>query len=62
VEEFSLEYWNGRDWRPFSRGTTIGHKRLLRFPEVSTEKVRLTISKSRLSPSLAALGLYKLAS
>jgi len=62
VEEFSLEYWNGRDWRPFSRGTTIGHKRLLRFPEVSTEKVRLTISKSRLSPSLAAFGLYKLAS
>jgi alpha-mannosidase len=62
VEEFSLEYWNGSDWIPFAQGTTIGHKRLLRFPEISTDKVRLTIAKSRTSPTLAAFGLFKLAS
>jgi alpha-L-fucosidase len=62
VEEFSLEYWNGSDWIPFAQGTTIGHKRLLRFPETAAEKVRLIILKSRTSPTLAAFGLFKLAS
>ena len=62
VEEFSLESWNGKGWIPFVQGSTIGYKRLLRFPEISTDKVRLTIIKSRPSPTLSAFGLFKLAS
>jgi len=62
VEEFSLDYWNGSDWIPFAGGTTIGNKRLLRFPAVAADKVRLTIKKSRLNPTLSAFGLFKLAS
>jgi alpha-L-fucosidase len=62
VEEFSLEYWNDSDWIPFARGTTIGHKRLLRFPVVTTDRVRLTILRSRTSPTLVSFGLFKLAS
>jgi alpha-L-fucosidase len=59
VEEFSLESWDGNAWRVFSRGTTIGYKRLLRFPEITTRRVRLTIAKSRLNPTLSAFGLFK---
>ncbi len=62
VEEFILEAWDGNAWRPFARGTTIGYKRLLRFPETTAERVRLTIIRSRLSPTLSSFGLYKLAS
>jgi len=62
IEEFSLEYWNGSRWVPFAEGTTIGYKRLLRFPSVTTDKVRLNIRKSRASPTLSSFGLYKLAS
>ena len=62
VEEFRLESWDGHAWRPFARGTTIGYKRLIRFPEVTADRVRLTIAKSRLNPALAAFGLYKSAS
>ena len=62
VEEFSLEYSNGSDWIPFARGTTIGHKRLLRFPAVTTDRLRLTILRSRTSPTLVSFGLFKLAS
>jgi len=59
VEEFALEVWDGNAWRLFAQGTTIGTKRLLRFPEVTTERVRLTITKSRLNPALTAFGLHK---
>ncbi|GAA3950584.1 alpha-L-fucosidase [Pedobacter ginsengiterrae] len=59
VEEFSLEYWDGKDWKIATQGTTIGYKRLLRFPVVSTNKVQLRISKSRLNPTISELGLFK---
>jgi alpha-L-fucosidase len=62
VEEFALEAWDGNSWRPFAAGTTIGYRRLLRFPEVTTGRVRLTIRKSRTSPTLSAFGLFKLPS
>jgi alpha-L-fucosidase len=62
IEEFSLDYWDGRDWMPFARGTTVGSKRLLRFPAVTADKIRLTIRQSRLNPTLTTFGLFKLAS
>ena len=62
VEEFRLEAWDGKAWRLFAVGTTIGYKRLLRFEEVTTDRIRLTIVRSRTSPTLSACGLYKLPS
>jgi alpha-L-fucosidase len=62
IEEFKLEAWDGKAWKPFAQGTTIGHKRLLRFPETAADRVRLTIVKSRTSPTLSAFGLFKVAS
>jgi alpha-L-fucosidase len=61
IEEFTLEAWDGIAWRPLARGTTVGYKRLLRFPEATTDRVRLTILRSRTSPTLASFGLFKLA-
>jgi alpha-L-fucosidase len=58
VEEFVLEGWDGERWKEFARGTTIGYKRLLRFNEVTTEKVRLAILKSRLCPTICNFALY----
>jgi alpha-L-fucosidase len=60
VELFRLESRAGGAWQAFARGTTIGHKRLLRFPAVLTKAVRLVIEASRTSPTLAAFGLYKM--
>ncbi|AXC15847.1 Alpha-L-fucosidase [Acidisarcina polymorpha] len=43
--------------------TTIGHKRLLRWDTpVTTDRVRVRITGSRLEPTLAELGLFKQAS
>lgn len=60
VERFEFDYWDGTEWKIAAKGTTIGYKRLLRFSKVTTNKVRLRILSSRLSPCLAELGIYYL--
>ena len=62
IEEFSLEAWDGKEWRPFVRGTTVGYKRLLRFPEVTAQKIRLVVANSRANPAISTFGLFKLSS
>jgi hypothetical protein len=59
VERFHIDSWNGTQWTPVAQGTTIGHKRLLRFPPVTAGKFRLVIDQSRTSPALASFGVYK---
>ena len=55
--EFALDAWDG-GWKEFARGTTIGYKRLLRFNDVTTAKVRVRILDSRVCPTLSGFGLY----
>lgn len=59
IERFTLERWDGTDWLQFSQGTTVGFKRILTFPAVTAERVRLSITESRTSPTLSSFGLYK---
>jgi len=59
IEHFVLDAWINNTWQKVTEGTTVGYKRLLRFPSVESDKVRLTIDQSRLFPSLAEFGLYK---
>lgn len=59
IENFLVEYKDGSEWKMLAEGTTVGYKRLLRFPEVRTDAVRITIRSSRLNPTLAEAGLYK---
>ncbi len=61
VEEFKLEGLSGGEWKEITKGTTIGYKRLLRFPEVTAARVRLTIAKTRSIPALSHFGLYRMA-
>ena len=58
ISSFALEAWDGSTWKEFARGTTVGYKRLLRFPDVTTSKVRLRILDSRVCPTLSGFGLY----
>ncbi len=58
IEKFHLEYWNGLGWKTFAEGTTVGYKHLLRFPTITTDKIKIVIDESRLNPTLASLGLY----
>jgi alpha-L-fucosidase len=58
IERFVLEYKVGEVWKEAVSGTTVGYKRLLRFPAVTADEVRLRILSSRLQPTIATFGLY----
>lgn len=61
VERFVFEVENHGEWVQVASGTTIGYKRLLRFPVVTANRARLRILSSRLDPVIEEIGLYKLA-
>ena len=62
IESFLIETWAGSAWTAPStldEQTTVGHKRLLRLDvPVTTERVRIRITGSRLEPTLAEVGLF----
>jgi alpha-L-fucosidase len=58
IENFDLEYWDGNSWKKAADGTTVGYKRLLQFPVITTNKVRIKILSSRLNPTLSEVGLF----
>jgi alpha-L-fucosidase len=59
IEHFKLEAFTDNEWKQVTQGTTVGYKRLLRFPTTRTNKVRFIIDQSRLEPHLAEFGLYR---
>lgn len=60
VESFCLEIPQGKSWKIIASGTTIGYKRLLRFPSVFTKMVRIRITAARDNPEISEIGLYSL--
>jgi alpha-L-fucosidase len=62
IEKFRIESWDGNQWVKFTEGTTIGYKRLLRFPPVKSKRIRLVIEKSRSAATLITFNLYKMPS
>jgi alpha-L-fucosidase len=58
VERFEIDAWLKGRWESIADGTTIGYKRLLRFEDVTTDRVRIRVVESRLSPMIAELGLF----
>lgn len=58
VKRFALERWTGQGWENVFRQTTIGYKRIVRFPPVRATKLRLTIEAARAAPVISNLELY----
>lgn len=58
VEEFSAEIYTQGQWKQIAKGTTIGYKRLLRFPDCQGEKLRITILSTRGKANIKNIGLY----
>ncbi|MBO9619435.1 MAG: alpha-L-fucosidase [Niabella sp.] len=57
VEQFTVSYKEGNEWKPFIQETTIGYKRLLHFAPITASEIKLEV-KSRLNPAIAETGLY----
>jgi len=58
IEKFQIKYWDENSWKFLTEGTTVGYKRLLKFPEVTTNKIKIIIEQSRTNPTLSSFGLY----
>ena len=58
VEKFVIEARMDQQWDTVAIGSTIGYKRLLRFPEVQADEIRLTITSSRARPNISTFALY----
>ena len=58
IEAFQVEFWDGFKWVEMVRSTTVGYKRILRFDQVSAQKLRIKINKSRQCPALSGIGIY----
>jgi alpha-L-fucosidase len=58
VKAFSVESWKNGAWYKFIEATTIGRKRILRFPTQRTEKIRVNILDSRACPVISEIGIY----
>lgn len=60
VEEFNIEYFDaaGSVWALAGNATTIGYKRIVRFPAITTSKVRVNITRSLAVPVINEIGIY----
>lgn len=58
VRGFTVEAYADGAWKPLAQGTTIGYKRILRFPAIEATKVRLNITDSKAAPVISTIGLF----
>jgi alpha-L-fucosidase len=59
VKEFTLEALVDNDWKQIDSQTTIGNKRILRFPNVVATKLRLNIKDAKACPVISNIEVYK---
>jgi alpha-L-fucosidase len=58
VKAFTVEALVEGNWKELAQGTTIGYRRILRFPSVTTTRVRFRVTDSKSCPLLSNIGLY----
>jgi alpha-L-fucosidase len=58
VQKFSVEVSNENGWKEVASGTTIGYKRILRFPDVTTSKLRLNILSAKGCPVISEIEIF----
>ncbi len=59
VYSVNVQYWDetANTWNDLTQATTIGYKRILRFPEISTQKLKLHF-ESLACPIINGVGVY----
>ncbi|MDR2478653.1 MAG: alpha-L-fucosidase [Treponema sp.] len=58
IEAFSLYAKAVGGWQKIYSGTTVGYKKIARFPPVETDALRISIEQSRIYPTLCFAGAY----
>lgn len=58
VDSFALDSWQDGVWKEFASATSIGNQRLLQTKSITTQKVRLRITKAAACPAISEVGLF----
>ena len=58
IRQFSLEALEEDTWKKIANETTIGRKRILRFPVVNASKLRFTVDDARACPVISNIAVY----
>ena len=58
VEKHAVDVWVNDVWKEVVSATNIGYKRILRFPEVTSNKFRIRVLESRLNPAISNISAY----
>ena len=58
VESFAVEVLTEQGWQEVGQGTTVGYKRLLRFPAVKASQLKVKINECRLTAHISQVGAF----
>lgn len=58
IEKHALDAWVDNNWVEIASATNVGYKRILRFPEVSTQKLRIRVLESRFTPTISHVSAH----
>ena len=58
VERFVVEACTDAGWQPLAEGTTIGHKRLMRIPDIKASALRIRLVETRLKANVCRVGAF----
>ncbi|NQD69353.1 alpha-1,3/4-fucosidase [Sphingobacterium shayense] len=58
IENHAFDVWVNGQWQEVARATNIGYKRILRFPEVISDRFRLRILSSRATPVISNVSAH----
>lgn len=59
IQQFSVSALRDGTWTELDRQTTIGYKRILRFPTVQAEAIRIEILAAKGPPAISGIGLFE---
>ncbi len=58
VEKHAVDVWVNTGWQEIAAATNVGFKKILRFPEVTSNKFRVRILESRFTPAISNISAH----
>ncbi len=58
IEKHALDAWINNKWQEIIESTVVGYKRILRFSDVTTNKLRLRVTEARSKPSVSGVSAH----
>lgn len=58
IESLALDALADEEWKEIATATNVGHKRIMRFPNVVSDRFRIRITSSRATPSISKISAH----